>query len=146
MKLSIIATALALALAGNAYAQGTPSPQGKKSSSDPAADRISADYKAASEACKPMKGNAQDVCKAEAKAKRDVAKAELNVQKKDTAENRRKLAEAQAKGDYDVAKERCEDQKGDAQKSCEKEAKSKRDAALAQAKGSSGSTKSSKGM
>ena len=146
MKLSIIATAFALAFAGSAYAQVTPSPQGKKSSSDPAADRISADYKGASDAWKPMKGNSQDVCKAEAKAKRDVAKAELNLQKKDSAENRRKLAEAKAKGEYDVAKERCEDQKGDAQKSCEKEAKSKRDAALAQAKGSSSSAKSGKGM
>jgi hypothetical protein len=68
------------------------------------------------------------------------------VQKKDTAENRRELAETQAKAEYNVAKERCEDQKGDAQKSCDKEAKSKRDAALAQSKGSSGSTKSSKGM
>lgn len=145
MKLSIVAAALALAFSGSVFAQGTPAPT--KKTADAAEDRISADYKAASEACKPMKGNAQDVCKAEAKAKRDVAKAELNLQKKDTAENRRKLAETKAKSEYDVAKERCEDQKGDAQKSCDKEAKSKRDAALAQAKGSSGgSTKSSKGM
>jgi hypothetical protein len=140
MKLSMqtMAMAVALAFAGAAYAQQPTTPQPRDRA--PAANetpekRIDREHKAAKDACKPLKGNAQDVCNKEADAKQKIAKAELKVQKKDTAENRKELAETRAKAEYDVSMERCEDQKGDAKNACQRDAKSKRDSAMAAAKG-----------
>jgi hypothetical protein len=147
MKLSMqtMAVAVALAFAGSAYAQQPTSPQPRERApaaapAAPAANespekRIEREYEAAKDACKPLKGNAQDVCKKEAEGKQKIAKAELKLQKKDTAENRKELAETKAKAEYDVSMERCEDQKGDAKNACQREARSKRDSAMAAAKG-----------
>ena len=88
-----------------------------------AKDKITAEYKAAKELCKPMKDNAQDVCEAEAKAKEKVALAELDFNRSGNDADRIKLARVKAEQDYKVAKEKCEDQKGDAQTACKKEAK-----------------------
>jgi hypothetical protein len=149
MKLSMqtMAMAVALVFAGSAYAQQPTTPQPRDrapAASDRAAPanetpekRIEREHKAAMDACKPLKGNAQDVCKKEADGKQKIAKAELKVQKKDTPENRKDLAETKAKAEYDVAMERCEDQKGDGKQACQREAKSKRDTAMAAAKGES---------
>ena len=142
MKLSIqtMAVAVALAFAGSAYAQQptTPQPRDRAPAANESPEkRIDREHEAAKDACKPLKGNAQDVCKKEADAKKKIAMAELKVQKKDTPENRKDLAETKAKAEYEVAMERCEDQKGDAKQMCQREAKSKRDSALAAAKGDS---------
>ena len=84
MKLLSAAAALAVAFAGSAYAQSTPS-TGKRNAETPKVDRkaknaeeerIEADAKAAKAKCEPMKGNEKDLCQAEAKAKEKVAKAE----------------------------------------------------------------------
>ena len=140
MKLSMqtMAVAVALAFAGSAYAQQPTSPQPRDRA--PAANespekRIDREHEAARDACKPLKGNAQDVCKKEADGKQKIAKAELKLQKKDTPENRKELAETKAKAEYDVAMERCEDQKGDAKNACQRDARTKRDSAMAAAKG-----------
>jgi len=148
MKLSMqtMAVAVALAFAGSTYAQQPTSPQPRErapaatTERAPAANetpekRIERDYEAAKDACKPLKGNAQDVCKKEAEGKQKIAKAELKLQKKDTAENRKELAETKAKAEYDVSMERCEDQKGDAKNACQRDARTKRDSAMAAAKG-----------
>ena len=139
MKLSMtsMAMAVALAFAGNVYAQQTttPQPRDRAAANESAEKRIDREHEAAKDACKPLKGNAQDVCKKEADAKKKIAMAELKVQKKDTPENRKDLAETKAKAEYEVAMERCEDQKGDAKQACQREAKSKRDSAMAAAKG-----------
>src|SRR3982751_3358549 len=47
-------------------------------------DRIESEYKADKEKCKSMNGNAKDVCMKEAKGKENVAKAELEAQRKGT--------------------------------------------------------------
>jgi hypothetical protein len=132
-----MAMAVALVFAGGAYAQQPTAPQPRDRA--PAANespekRIDREHRAAKDACKPLKDNAKDVCEKEADAKQKIAKAELKVQKKDTPENRKDLAETKAKAEYDVAMERCEDQKGDAKQACQREAKSKRDSAMAAAK------------
>lgn len=145
MKLSLhtIAAAVTFALAGSVYAQSTTTPGSTRMDKAPATSssasespekRIDREHKAATDACKPLKGNAQDVCKAEADGKRDVAKAELKVQQKDTPENRRDLAEARAKATYNVEKEKCDDLKGDAKDACQNQAKANRDRAQASAK------------
>ena len=140
MKLSMttMAMAVTLAFAGSAFAQQptSPAPRDRAPAANESPEkRIDREHEAAKDACKPLKGNAQDVCKKEADAKQKIAKAELKVQKKDTPENRKDLAETKAKAEYDVAMERCEDQKGDAKNACQREAKSKRDSALAADKG-----------
>lgn len=142
MKLSMqtMAVAVALAFAGSAYAQQPTTPQPRDrapAAAESPEKRIDREHEAARDACKPLKGNAQDVCKKEADGKQKIAKAELKLQKKDTPENRKELAETKAKAEYDVSMERCEDQKGDAKNACQREARTKRDSAMAAAKGES---------
>jgi membrane-associated HD superfamily phosphohydrolase len=135
-----------------AYSQSTTTPSTAPAAKEPAApvatsetklgkdqvqaekDRIKAAYKADKEACKPMKGNQQDICEAEAKAKEKVALAELKYKETHSERDRQKLAETKAKADYDVAKERCEDKTGNDQSVCKKEAKAAEKAAIANSK------------
>ncbi|HET9645449.1 MAG TPA: hypothetical protein VFP68_19300 [Burkholderiaceae bacterium] len=97
-------------------------------------DRIKAAYKADKEACKPMKGNQQDICEAEAKAKEKVGLAELKYKETHSERDRQTLAETKAKADYDVAKERCEDKTGNDQNVCKKDAKAAEKAAISNSK------------
>jgi hypothetical protein len=83
---------------------------------------VAADYKAAKAACDPMTGNLKDVCVAEAKGREDVAKAQVEVSYKPTAENNRDVRTAKAKAVHAVAKEKCDDQAGNAKDVCVKEA------------------------
>jgi hypothetical protein len=99
-----------------------------------AKDKITAEYKAAKELCKPMKDNAQDVCEKEAKAKEKIALAELDFNRTGKDSDRIKLARVKAEQDYAVAKEKCEDMKGDQQTACKKEAKAMEDKAKAELK------------
>lgn len=85
-------------------------------------DRISADYKAANAQCKSLKGNAKDVCEAEAKGHEKVGMAELDYKAKTTEANRYKLAKTKADADYSVAKEKCDDMSGNAKDVCKKDA------------------------
>ena len=105
-----------------------------KDQADAAHDRIEQTAKADKKACEPMKGNAKDICEAEAKAKEKVAKAELKYKVSGEDRDRVKLAELKAEANYEVAKEKCEDQEGDAQRACKKQAKATEDAARAEAK------------
>ena len=93
-------------------------------------ERIDGEYKADMARCTTMKGNAEDVCKAEAKGKQKVAKAEAEAAFKGTAKARTDAAVARAEADYDVAKEKCDDFSGDKKDACQQEAK----AGLAKAK------------
>lgn len=93
-------------------------------------ERIDGEYKADMARCNTMKGNAEDICKAEAKAKQKVAKAEAEAAFKGTAKARADAAVARAEAEYDVAKERCDDLPGERKDACQQEAK----AALAKAK------------
>ena len=97
-------------------------------------DRIESQYKADSAHCKSMKGNADDVCKAEAKGKEKVATAELEANYKNTAKARYDARVAQADADYDVAKEKCDDMSGNQKDVCVKEAKAAHTKAKADAK------------
>jgi hypothetical protein len=88
------------------------------------ADAIEAQAKADKAACEPMKGNAKDVCVAEAKAKEKVAKAELRFKTSSSERDRIALATAKAEAEYDVAKEKCEDQANlEQQRACKAQAK-----------------------
>jgi osmotically-inducible protein OsmY len=94
-------------------------------------DKAESDYKVAKNKCKPMKGNAEDVCKEEAKVA--LAQAQLDITQKykntpsDVSRAEHKVAEAQ----YDLAKEKCDDQSGAAKSACKSEAKASYERTLA---------------
>ena len=123
-KLMVVAAALSLAWAVPVFA-------GEK---DAEKERIAADAKAAKAKCKDMKGNAKDICMAEAKGQEKVAKAELALKNKDTPKNRYDVAAAKADAEHAVAREKCDDMKGKDKEACQKDAKNARDAAKKQAK------------
>lgn len=83
-----------------------------------------AQYKVDKEACSSMKGNAKDICLAQAKGKLDVTKAETEAAYKNTPKTREAARVAQAQADYKVAIERCDDLAGNSKDVCVKEAKS----------------------
>ena len=96
--------------------------------------RISADYKADSDACKSRADNARDICNEEAKGKQKVALAELEFGYSGKTEDRTKVMVVKAESAYAVAKEKCDDMAGNVKDVCVKEAKAAETKALADAK------------
>jgi hypothetical protein len=142
-KLYGIVAAVALALAGTAQAQTSPSSDRKVKNAEE--DRIEAEYKADKAKCDTMKGNGKDVCEKEAKGKEKIAKAELKAKADPSERNQRNVDEAKAEARYDVAKERCDDMKGKEKNACEKDAKAEHErakAAMAKRNASTGSSSS----
>jgi hypothetical protein len=123
-RLMILAVAAALGFASTGYAKLSKDERKAEEA------RISDTYKADKDKCDSMKGNAKDVCMAEAKGHRKVAKAELDAKDKGTAKAQADARIAKAQADYDVAKEKCDDLKGNDKDVCQKDAK----AALTRAK------------
>jgi hypothetical protein len=135
----ILAAALGLACAGPVSAAED------KDAHKAEKQKIEADAKAAKEKCRDMKGNAKDVCMAEAKGQEKLAKAELALKEKDTPKNRYDVAAAKADAEYNVAKEKCDDMKGKEKDKCQKDAKAARDNAKKQAKSERESAEGKKG-
>jgi hypothetical protein len=134
MKMTKLHAAIAATLftgaAGFAFAaEGMPKSEYKAQK-----DQIEATGKAALDACKPMSGNAKDICKEQAKADESIAKADLEAKNKGTREAAYDARVAHAKGNYNVAKEKCDDFKGNQKDVCVKEAKAVETRALADAK------------
>lgn len=98
-------------------------------------DRVEAEAKAAKEACQSLKGNAEDICEAEAKGKEKLAKKELDYRKNPNEKNARDVEMMKAEVAYEIAKEQCEDQKGADQANCKRDAKAEKDRAVAAVKG-----------
>lgn len=96
-------------------------------------DRIDADYKVESAGCDRLSGNAKDICMAEAKGHRDVARAELQASQHDTPKARAKVTEEKADAAYKVAKEKCDDLSGNAKDVCVADAKAQHEKAKATA-------------
>lgn len=86
-------------------------------------DRIEADYKAAKDHCKDLKGNAKDICKVEAKGNYKVAKAELEAQAEPSPSHDARVKTEKAEAAYQLAKEKCDDLNGNAKDVCRKDAK-----------------------
>ena len=97
-------------------------------------ESIEADFKAAKEKCKPMTGNAKDVCHAEAKADEKIRKADLEAKYKGTPGAEYDAKVAKAKAQYEVAKEKCDDKTGADKTACKKQAKADESKAIAEAK------------
>jgi chromosome segregation ATPase len=122
--------ALGFALGSSAFAQDRMTRDAYKAEKE----RIEADYKAANEACKKLSGNAEDVCKAQAKADQRIAEAELDAKNKGTAKARADARIVRAEAQYDVAKEKCDELSGNAKDACVKDAKAAEARAKAEAK------------
>lgn len=95
---------------------------------------ISANYSTDKKACAPLASNAKDICVEEAKAKKNIAYAELEYGYTGKAGDKNKVLTTKAKAAYAVAKEKCDDQAGNAKSVCVKEAKAIEVKALANAK------------
>jgi hypothetical protein len=70
-----------------------------------------------------MKGNAKDICVAEAKGKDNVAKADAEAAYANTPKARENARVAHAQANYNVAIEKCDDLAGNSKDVCVKEAK-----------------------
>lgn len=130
-KLDIAAIAVAIALV---FSVGATAAQGiSKGEYKTRKDRIAAEYKSARASCDSLSGNARDVCRAEAKGKERVEKAELEIDYRPDPKTHYYLSIARANADYAVAKEKCDDQTGNNKKVCLNEAKAKQTRAKAEA-------------
>ena len=75
LKIKVITLAVTLAFSACAMAEGMLS----KADYSAGKEKISVDYKAAKAACASLSGNASDICVADAKGKKEVAKADIQI-------------------------------------------------------------------
>jgi len=129
LALHTLAAALALLSFGAAQAANLSKPDYAAGKT-----RIDADYQAAKASCAPETGNAQDVCLEVAKARQQVARAELEFGYTGKPADEIKIRVARAESAYGVAKERCDDLAGNTKAVCVKEAKAVEVKALAEAR------------
>jgi hypothetical protein len=101
-------------------------------------DRIKSEYKADMERCGSKSGNAEDICKAEAKGKEKAALADAEADYKGTPKAQADARIAHADAKYGVDKEKCDDLSGNAKDACVKEAKAAYAKAKADAKAKQG--------
>lgn len=97
-------------------------------------DKIDAAFKSDKEACLTLTGNAKDICMEKAKARKNVAQAELEAAYKPSAKSQHEVTVAKAEGDYNIAIEVCDDKSGNDKDACVKEAKAVKARALADTK------------
>ncbi len=93
-----------------------------------ARDRIAAQEKAEARACKRLKGNARDICHAQAQGQAKVARARLDAQYAPGPEAEQQVKYARADAEYAIARERCDDARRDARSRCLRQAKEAREA------------------
>jgi hypothetical protein len=127
-KFTVIASAVAFAFSGAAFAATMT-----KDDYNKAKATIATDYKAAGAACDSFAANAKDICKAEAKGKENVSKAELEEGYKPSNKAHYNVSVAKADALYAVAIEKCDDKAGNDKDVCVKEAKAARISAKADA-------------
>ena len=129
-KLTIAAIAAAISLSFSAAAMANVS----KAEYKAAKDHIEAEYKSAKASCDRFTGNANDICMAEAKGRKNVALAELEATYHPSRKATYNVRIAKAQADYSVANERCDDLAGNKKDVCVKEAKAAQTAVTADAK------------
>ncbi|MFP5406049.1 MAG: cell envelope biogenesis protein TolA [Gammaproteobacteria bacterium] len=117
-----------------AFSTMTTPAMARSDAADAAIDHAEAQYKAAKDKCDALKGNDEDVCKKQAKADYEKAKADAKARDKGTPAARKDAVEDKAKADYKVAKEKCEALKGQQEDACNAQAKADYERALATVK------------
>jgi hypothetical protein len=127
--ISAVAAAIGLVFSAGAMADAMTKSEYKTQK-----DNIAAEYKGGKANCAPLTGNAKDICMAEAKGKERVAKADLEVHYKPSAQTHYDARAARADADYAVAREKCDDKAGNPKDVCIKEASAAQTTAKANAK------------
>ncbi len=128
-NISAITLAVGLAFSVGAMAENMSKEQYKSHEKN-----IEAEYKVSKAACDSLAGNTKDICVAEAKGKKNVAKSELEENYKPSVKTRYNAHVAKAEADYAVAIEKCDDKGGNDKDVCVKEAKASKVHAMADAK------------
>ena len=128
-NISAIVLAISLAFSANAMAESMTKNQYKSH-----VKSIESTYKVDKAACNSYTGNAKDICVAEAKGKKSVAKAELEANYKPSVKARYEANVAKADADYSIASEKCDDKSGNDKDVCVKEAKAAKVHQIADAK------------
>ena len=105
-----------------------------KAEHETAREDIADQYKSDKSACKAMVGNARHVCMAEAKGRRQVAKAGLEANYRPSEKHQHELNTARLDAAYATARENCGSLSGDAKDVCRNEAKGAHLAAKGEAK------------
>lgn len=100
-----------------------------KAEYEAATDHNKAQYQSAMTACKPLKGNDQDVCEKKAKADRTKADADAKASYKGTSGAREDAAETRVEQDAKVAKEKCESMGMSDSMACKNRVEKRKDAA-----------------
>ena len=95
---------------------------------------ISVDYTADKAACGAFSGNAKDICVEQAKAKENVARAELEYGYTAKPADQAKILVVRAEADYAVAEKVCNDKAGNSKNVCVMQARAVEVKALADAK------------
>ena len=88
-----------------------------------ARQRIGADTKVRLEKCRPLSGNARDVCAKEARGVERIARADLDALYRPSEQAHFKARVARADAAYEVAREKCDDLAHQPRKVCQKDAK-----------------------
>ncbi len=129
LNISALTLVLGLAFSMTATAENITKDQYKLQET-----KINAEYKYAKVRCESLAGNAEDICYAEEKGKKNVAQAELEHSYTNTVKSRYNLHVAKADADYSVSMEKCDAKAGNEEDVCEKEAKAAKVHAMADAK------------
>ena len=133
-NLSTLARAVAICAGAFVFATAGAADKGDKATYEQAKASAKAAYDTDKHACDALKGNAQDICVAEAKAKRVRVDENAEAAYKNTPKAREHAIHEIAEADYNVAKERCDDKAGNEKDVCVKEAKAALTRAQADAK------------
>lgn len=99
-----------------------------------AKENIQVEYKSAKAGCDRFTANANDVCMAEAKGRKNVDLAELEAKYQPSSKAGYEVRIAKAEADYSVANEKCDELGGNTKDVCVKKAKAELTAAKADAK------------
>lgn len=124
--------AMACAFAANPAAK--PPPPMTKPAYEAAKSRIEQQLRADRKVCAARRGEAQDLCEAQAEGRAKSERAQLEARYRPSPETILEAKVATADANYRVEKEKCDALEGKAQDRCRQQAKAAREAAVRQAR------------
>ena len=123
-----------LTLCGCTLAFAAPQGEISKAEYKTQRGRIQDRYASNKDRCATLDGHARDLCKVQARAEYDIARAELRARYEPSPSHQEKAELAKAEAAYRIAHEKCGDLDGSAKKICEEDARANWTAARAEAR------------
>jgi hypothetical protein len=123
-----------LALCGCSLAFAAPQGEISKDEYKTQRARIQDRYATNKDRCSRLDGHARDLCKVQARAEYDIARAELRTRYEPSPAHQEKAELAKGEASYRIAHEKCGDLDGSARKVCEQDARAGWTAARAEAR------------